>query len=151
SRSRRSRSSSSRHWPRRPAALAASGRPVPDLVTYAFAAYHRPPMRGPRMIVALFLALSAAALLASAASANDNAQNAVAGANSKWFSGTLLQLPGENCSVLGNPYTETMVSAISEYGGAPNGDIPSVGQPYWVAVLISIPGNPCGPGSSSVA
>jgi hypothetical protein len=72
--------------------------------------------------------------------------------SSNWFSGSLLQQPGLNCStaILGSSYTEIMVSGIAAYGGAPGGGIPKVGDPYWTSFLISIPGNPCGPGSSSV-
>jgi hypothetical protein len=72
--------------------------------------------------------------------------------SSNWFSGSLLQQPGLNCStaILGSSYTEIMVSGIAGYGGAPGGGIPKVGDPYWTSFLISIPGNPCGPGSSSV-
>ncbi len=76
----------------------------------------------------------------------------VAGASAKWFSGSLLQQPGLNCStaILGESYTEIMVSGIAAYGGAPGGGVPAVGQRYWTSFLISIPGNPCGSGSSLV-
>jgi hypothetical protein len=68
----------------------------------------------------------------------------------KWISGDLLQQTGLNCStaILGEPYTEVMVSGNASYGGLPS--VPKVGQPYWTAFLVSIPGNPCGSGSSSV-
>jgi len=68
----------------------------------------------------------------------------------KWISGDLLQQTGLNCStaILGDPYTEVMVSGNASYGGLAG--IPKVGQPYWTAFLVSIPGNPCGTGSSSV-
>ena len=87
----------------------------------------------------------------AAASAQEPPQ-LVAGANSKWISGSLLQQIGLNCSVaiIGNSYTEVMVSGIASYGGAASGGIPKVGEPYWTAFLVSIPGNPCGSGSSSV-
>jgi hypothetical protein len=74
----------------------------------------------------------------------------VAGANSKWISGDLLQQTGLNCSILGSSYTEVMVSGIAAYGGAPNGAVPKANDPYWTSFLVSIPGNPCGTGSSSV-
>ena len=72
------------------------------------------------------------------------------GANSKWISGDLLQQTGLNCStaILGDPYTEVMVSGNASYGGLQS--VPKVGDPYWTAFLVAIPGNPCGPGSSSV-
>ena len=100
--------------------------------------------------LALFAAL-AALCMPAAASAQEPPQ-LVAGANSKWISGSLLSQTGLNCSVaiIGNSYTEIMVSGIASYGGAPSGGIPKVGEPYWTAFLVSIPGNPCGPGSSSV-
>jgi hypothetical protein len=66
----------------------------------------------------------------------------------KWISGDIIQQIGENCSVLGNPYTEVMVSGIASYGGQPG--VPVVGQRYYTSFMLSIPGNPCGPGSSSV-
>jgi hypothetical protein len=68
----------------------------------------------------------------------------------KWISGDLLQQTGLNCStaILGEPYTEVMVSGNASYGGLPS--VPKVGQPYWTAFLVAIPGNPCGTGSSSV-
>lgn len=74
----------------------------------------------------------------------------LAGANSKWISGDLLSQTGLNCStaILGEPYTEIMVSGIASYGGLQS--VPKVGQQYWTGFLVSIPGNPCGSGSSSV-
>jgi hypothetical protein len=77
-------------------------------------------------------------------------QTAVGGSGSKWFDGSLLQMDGDNCDIIGSSYTETMVSAIAGYGGAPNGQVVHVGDRYYASVLISIPGNPCGSGSSSV-
>lgn len=72
----------------------------------------------------------------------------VGGAGSRWFSGSLLQQIGQNCSVLGAPYTETMVSAIGSYGGRPG--VVKVGDQYWTALLLSVPGNPCGVGSAGI-
>jgi hypothetical protein len=66
----------------------------------------------------------------------------------KWTSGDLLSQTGENCSVLGNPYTETMVSGVASYGGTQG--VPAVGQHYYTAFLVSVPGDPCGPGSSAI-
>ncbi len=77
-------------------------------------------------------------------------ETAVGGNGSKWFSGSGLQMAGENCVVLGNPYTEIMVNATAEYGGAPGGGVVQVGDRYYIGVLISIPGDPCGSGSSNV-
>jgi hypothetical protein len=50
--------------------------------------------------------------------------------------------------VLGNPYTETMVSGVASYGGTQG--VPVVGQRYYTAFLVSVPGDPCGPGSSAI-
>ncbi len=68
----------------------------------------------------------------------------------KWISGDFLQQTGLNCStaILGEPYTEVMVSGIASYGGLPS--VPKVNDPYWTAFLVSIPGNPCGSGSANV-
>jgi hypothetical protein len=68
----------------------------------------------------------------------------------KWISGDFLQQTGLNCStaILGEPYTEVMVSGSASYGGLPS--VPKVNDPYWTAFLVAIPGNPCGSGSSSV-
>jgi len=86
----------------------------------------------------------------SAAQAVVEPPQIVGGPNSKWISGDLLQQTGLNCStaILGSSYTEVMVSGIASYGGLST--VPKVGDPYWTAFLVSIPGNPCGSGSSSV-
>jgi hypothetical protein len=74
----------------------------------------------------------------------------LAGANSKWISGDFLQQTGLNCStaIIGEPYTEVMVSGSASYGGLQS--VPKVNDPYWTAFLVAIPGNPCGSGSSNV-
>jgi hypothetical protein len=68
----------------------------------------------------------------------------------KWTSGSLIQQIGQNCSIIGGSYTETMVSGIGDYGGAASGGVPKVGERYYTSLLLSVPGNPCGPGSSSI-
>lgn len=103
----------------------------------------------PRALAILLFVAALAASLPAAAQAVDP-ETAVGGAGSKWFSGTLEQLSGENCSILGGAYSETMLSAIGGYGGAPGGQLVKVGDRYYAEVLISIPGNPCGSGSSFV-
>ncbi len=72
--------------------------------------------------------------------------------STNWFSGELFSQAGQNCStaILGEPYTEIMVQGIAGFGGAPGGAVPTVNSPYWTVFTISIPGNPCGPGSSFV-
>jgi hypothetical protein len=102
-----------------------------------------------RLLAALILAALLMAMLPAGASALDPEQTVAPGAS--WFSGDLIQQTGENCStaILGSAYTEVMVSGIASYGGVTG--IPQVGQRYYTSFLVSIPGNPCGPGSSSVA
>ena len=107
-------------------------------------------MSRPALRILLLAGILAIAFPASAHAVSDP-QQVIGGPGSKWFSGSLIQQTGENCSVIGNPYTEVMVSGVGSYGGAPGNDVPRVGQPYWVSLLVSIPGNPCGAGSSSVA
>ena len=75
-------------------------------------------------------------------------QTAVAGAASKWYSGSLIQQPGQNCDIVGESRTEIMVGGIGSYGGT-NGVV-KVGDKYWASLLISVPGNPCGTGSTGV-
>jgi hypothetical protein len=67
----------------------------------------------------------------------------------KWFSGSWLQQSGTNCTIIGGAYPETMVSGIASYGGAAS--IPAVGQSYYTSFLLSVPGNPCGTGSSAIS
>jgi hypothetical protein len=95
--------------------------------------------------------LLAAMLLLPAASAHAVTEPPqIVAPGGKWISGDLLQQTGLNCStaILGEPYTEVMISGNASYGGLPS--VPKVGQPYWTAFLVAIPGNPCGSGSSSV-
>jgi hypothetical protein len=96
------------------------------------------------------LAATFALAASPAQAALDPPQAAVGGSNSKWVSGTLLSQTGLNCSIaiIGNAYTEIMVQGIASYGGLPA--VPKVGDEYWTAFLVSIPGNPCGSGASSV-
>ena len=104
------------------------------------------------MLRRLLLVLLASLALAPAAGAVAP-EVTIAGPTSKWFSGGLIQQTGLNCStaILGEPYTEVMVSGIGSYGGAPNGDLPRVGTGYWTSLLLSVPGFPCGSGVSAVA
>lgn len=99
----------------------------------------------------LAAALAFAALpVAGAGAAAVEPPQLLAGANSKWISGSFLQQTGLNCStaIIGEPYTEVMVSGSASYGGLPSA--PKVNDPYWTAFLVAIPGNPCGSGSSNV-
>lgn len=98
-------------------------------------------------MLAALLALPAA----SAEAAAIEPPQIVGGANSKWVSGNFIQQAGLNCStaIIGSAYTEIMVSGVASYGGLPS--VPKVGDSYWTAFLVAIPGNPCGSGSSAVA
>ncbi|MBJ7353389.1 MAG: hypothetical protein JHC98_01060 [Thermoleophilaceae bacterium] len=107
---------------------------------------HRSSNRLLALIVAV-LAICAVAPTGASAAPEDS----VAGAGKKWVSGSLMQISGTNCSILGGSYSETMVSAISGYGGAASGSVVRIGDEYWASVMISIPGNPCGTGSTIVS
>ena len=99
-----------------------------------------------RRSVSLALLLLSLALPATAGAVDP--EQTVGGVGSKWISGDLLTQIGENCSVLGSPYTETMVSGVASYGGTAG--VPVVNQRYYTAFLVSVPGDPCGPGSSAI-
>ena len=100
-----------------------------------------------RLLIALTL------LVMSSPALGVNPETEIAGATGKWFTGELIQQTGLNCAtaILGEPYTEVMVSGYSSYGGAPNGGLPRVGQGYYTSLLLAVPGNPCGSGVSAVA
>ncbi len=88
----------------------------------------------------------------AAGSTQAYAVNPEAAIGGKWFSGSLLMQSGMNCStaILGEPYSETMVSAIASYGGDSAGGVARVGNRYYASLLISVPGNPCGSGTSVI-
>lgn len=104
-----------------------------------------------RRLLLLSVVVAVTAVPASALAIEPEQQ--LAGASSKWFSGELASQTGLNCStaILGDPYTEIMVQGLSGFGGAANGAPPTAGAGYWTVFTISVPGNPCGPGSSLVA
>ena len=101
-----------------------------------------------RRTSALAILLTALAVLLPAQAMAVNPEQTVGGSGSKWFSGSLLQQSGLNCTIIGGSYSETMVSAIAGFGGTAG--IPKVGDTYYASLLVSIPGNPCGSGSSVV-
>src|SRR5688572_20149781 len=102
----------------------------------------------------LLLALLVAAIAFAAAPAAASAQ-VYKGVNdtdgSKWYSGVIDDQWGTNCStaIIGSAYSEIMVQGFVSYGGLP--DVPQVGQSYYASIFVSIPGNPCGSGSSVVS
>ena len=104
-----------------------------------------------RRLLLFAVAFAVVALPANAFAVEPEQQ--LAGASSKWFYGELSSQTGLNCStaILGEPYTEIMVQGLSGFGGAANGAPPTVNADYWTVFTISVPGNPCGPGSSLVA
>src|SRR4051794_16143337 len=101
-----------------------------------------------RFTSAFTVLIAVLAVLLPAQAMAVNPEQTVGGAGSKWFSGSLSQQSGLNCTIIGGSYSETMVSAIAGFGGTPN--IPKVGDTYYASLLVSIPGNPCGSGSSVV-
>ncbi len=106
-----------------------------------------------RRVLRLFpIALAAALLLAPAAAVAVDPNEAVSPGGT-WFSGSLIQQPGTNCAtaILGSAYAEIMVSGVASYGGAPSGGPVRVDSPYYTSILVAIPGNPCGSGTSAVA
>ena len=103
-----------------------------------------------RPLLLLVLVAVGALIAPGVARADADPWSVVGGAGSKWFSGSLIQQIGENCAVLGSPYTEVMVSGVGSYGGAPGNGVVKVNDPYWVELMVAIPGNPCGTGSSLV-
>ena len=98
-----------------------------------------------RMLVLVVLLLGA--VLPAPGMAVDPATS-VAGSGKAWFAGDIQSQVGLNCLILGAPYSEIMVQGSGSYGGLSG--IPAVNQGYWVAFLVSVPGNPCGPGTSMV-
>ncbi len=110
---------------------------------------HQPSVRARSMLRRALLALAAlAAVVVPAQAMAVDPGTAVAGAGKAWFGGELMSQPGLNCSILGGSYSEIMVQGTTSYGGLSG--IPAVGQGYWVSFLVSVPGNPCGPGTSIV-
>lgn len=116
----------------------------------------RSPVHQPRCFKSFRLIASAAAVAVIVAVAWPaqamavDPEATVGGAGSDWYSGTLLQQSGQNCSIIGGSYSETMVSAIAGYGGAPGGGVVRLGDRYYASLLVSIPGNPCGSGSTFI-
>ena len=95
--------------------------------------------------------LAGVGLTATPAQATVSDPNAtVAGANTKWFSGSLLTMWGLNCStaILGSSYNEIMIQGYATYGGAPSGGAPKVNETYYAVINLSEPGFPCGTGIS---
>ena len=101
-----------------------------------------------RGVIAALIASLSVLVAPGVARADVDPWSVVGGANSKWFSGSLIQQIGANCSILGSQYTEVMVSGVGSYGGTQG--VVRVNDPYWVALMVAIPGNPCGTGSSAV-
>jgi hypothetical protein len=99
-----------------------------------------------RLLVLLSVAVTTA--IAASPAAAVSPEEAVAGAGRTWLAGTNVQQWGTNCSILGQARPEPMVSSTASYGGAAG--LPAVGEPYWLSVLVSIPGTPCGTGIALV-
>lgn len=103
-----------------------------------------------RLLLTLTLSIAALVAVASPAQALNPEQTLTGSSQSRWYSGSLIQQYGTNCStaVLGSSYAEVMTSAVGGYGGTTG--IVGVGNQYWASLLMSVPGNPCGPGSAGI-
>lgn len=103
-------------------------------------------------LIAGLIALAAAIVLMLPAQAFAvDPQATVGPPGSKWYSGPFLMQPGMNCSIIGGAYSETMVTSVAGYGGAPGSGVVHINDRYYASLLVSIPGNPCGSGSTIVA
>ena len=90
-----------------------------------------------RLLIALITALSSLAL------------GTVAGAQqTEWVSGSITQMSGTNCSILGSPYTEFMLNGFASYLRFTDQSAPKTGDSTYVSVVMSVPGLNCNPDSS---
>src|SRR3954453_11757501 len=87
-------------------------------------------MLGPvkRLTSGFTVLIAVLAVLLPAQAMAVNPEQTGGGAGSKWFSGSLLQQSGLNCTIIGGSYSETMVSAIAGFGGT--GGSPPVRDAY---------------------
>ena len=66
----------------------------------------------------------------------------------EFVSGVTTNMTGTNCSILGNPYTETMLTGTASYLRYTNLSAPLTGDTTYVDVLMTVPGLNCNPDSS---
>ncbi|MDQ8045106.1 MAG: thrombospondin type 3 repeat-containing protein [Solirubrobacteraceae bacterium] len=107
-----------------------------------------------RRLVSTLLIVFASLVAATPAMALDPNVAVSGSSTAKWYSGSLIQQYGTNCStaVLGSAYPEVMISGIASFGGDADAGtgLVRVGDKYWTSILVGVVGNPCGPGSSLV-
>lgn len=102
-----------------------------------------------RPLVGRLIACVVALLVLAAPAQALNPEQALTGTTtSRWYSGSLNQQYGLNCSIIGGSYSEVMTSAIGGYGGTQS--VVGVNDQYWASLLVSTPGNPCGSGSAGL-
>ncbi len=66
----------------------------------------------------------------------------------EWVSGVITNMNGTNCSILGQPYTETMLNGVASYLHYSDLSAPLTGDSTYVSVLMTVPGLNCNPDSS---
>jgi Divergent InlB B-repeat domain len=66
----------------------------------------------------------------------------------EWVSGVITNMNGTNCSILGQPYTETMLNGLASYLHYSDLSAPLTGDSTYVSVLMTVPGLNCNPDSS---
>ena len=68
--------------------------------------------------------------------------------STQWVSGSITQMRGTNCSILSNPYTESMLTGVASYLRFTDSSAPKTGDNTYVSVLMTVPGLNCNPDSS---
>ena len=68
--------------------------------------------------------------------------------STQWISGSITQMSGTNCSIIGNSYTEPMLNGVASYLRFTDSSAPKTGDSTYVSVLMTVPGLNCNPDSS---
>ena len=68
--------------------------------------------------------------------------------STQWISGSITQMSGTNCSIIGNSYTEPMLNGTASYLRFTDSSAPKTGDSTYVSVLMTVPGLNCNPDSS---
>lgn len=61
----------------------------------------------------------------------------------EWVSGTITNMSGTNCSIIGQPYTETMLTGLASYMRYTDLSAPKTGDTTYLDVLMTVPGLNC--------
>ena len=77
--------------------------------------------------------------------------SAAASSTPQWIDGTIDYQSGTNCSILGQPYSESMVGGFTGYWGATDVSYPKIGDRYWGHIYMTAVGNTCPYGIADVA